>query len=263
MRVQPRARITVVLAVVYLAIVCVIWWMTGTDYETVGDTTRNVARGIVLPVGIGAVFLIAAASYLGWWRPALREARPAGPRWLLLIPVFFFVAAVGTLLSRNVSSLAPTYLLLLAVGALLIGFSEEFLCRGLGLVGLRGSVSEPAAWLWSCVVFAFLHGANALFGAAVGATLTQMGFAFVAGTVLYVTRRVTGALIWCMLLHAFWDFSSIASGAASTGTTSPWAALALVEWLAFILAFVGVVVLFRRHAATAVAAPAPTAAGQA
>ena len=54
MRVQPRA-----------GIICVVWWVTGTDYDTVGDTTGNVARGIVLPVGLGAVFLAASASHLG------------------------------------------------------------------------------------------------------------------------------------------------------------------------------------------------------
>jgi membrane protease YdiL (CAAX protease family) len=262
MRVQPRAGIAVLLAVVYTAVVSGLWWLTGTDYRTVGDSTANVLRGIVLPVGAGAVFLAAAATYLGWWRPALREERRAGPRWLLLVPTFFFLAAFGTLMSGDISAIDPAQLVALAAGVLLVGFSEEMLCRGLGLVGLRGSVSEPAAWLWSCVIFALLHGVNALFGQSIGSTLLQMAVAVAAGTAFYVIRRISGLLIWCMLLHAFWDFGTLSSDAAPAGTTSPWAALAVAQWGAFVLACVGVVVLFRRHAATGAPAPAPSTRSQ-
>ena len=73
MRIQPRPLITVGLAVGYMAIVAATWAVVGLDYDEVGDTTSNTIKGIVIPVALGAVFLAAATSWLGWWGPAIHE----------------------------------------------------------------------------------------------------------------------------------------------------------------------------------------------
>lgn len=50
-----------------------------------------------------------------------------------------------------------------------------------------------------------------------------MFLAFGAGCVLYVTRRVTGILIWAMLIHGLWDFTGFIgrnnAGVATVGFT--------------------------------------------
>ena len=135
MRVKPNWVITILLTVIYMAIVGAVWAINDVNYETVGDSADNIVAGIIVPIGLGAIFLAVAASVLGWWRPALREVPRVGPRWLLLIPVIYVIAALGGLLSVDFARVEGKYLLFLIVGTLLVGFSEEMLCRGLGSGG--------------------------------------------------------------------------------------------------------------------------------
>lgn len=97
---------------------------------------------------------------------------------------------------------------------MLVGFNEEIVTRGLLLTGLRANVREPLAWFLSSALFALMHAVNALNGAPLGETMQQMGFAFLGGTAFYILRRVTGNLIWAMVLHGAWDFTTFASGHA-------------------------------------------------
>lgn len=249
MRVKPNWVITILLTIVYMAIVGVVWSVNDVDYKTVGDTADNILAGIIVPIGLGATFLAIAASVLGWWRPALGEVPRVGPRWLLPVPAIYVVAALGGLLSVDFARVEGRYLLYLAVGTLLVGFSEEMLCRGLGLVGLRGSLPEVWVWFSSCLIFGAIHALNVLFGAEVGITVMQIGLAFLAGTLFYVVRRNTGALIWAMLLHAFWDFNTLIASAYGA-TDSPARLLSSLQYIAVLLAVVGLVIILRKRPVT-------------
>lgn len=245
MSVRPRPSIAVALTVVYLGIVAATWGVLGIDYTEVGDTTDTVVGGIVVPVALGSVFLAVATSKLGWWRPALREHLGA-PRWVWLVPVFMLLPGVGSILGGlEVADRSRSYLVALGLGCLLVGFSEELLTRGTGLVGLRGRLGETASWFFSCVLFGLLHTVNALFGQGVGSTAQQVAVAFLAGSVLYLTRRVSGTLIVCMLLHAWIDFTTLAFSDASVESGSAWGILGVTQWVAFILAIVGIVAVLR------------------
>lgn len=250
MRVQPKAVISLVLLVLYMAIVVVIWSMNNVDYETVGDTTSNIVKGIVVPVGIGAAFLAVAATWLGWWRPALTEETKTGPRWAILLPVAMFVFVLLGVSGIDFGSDSAKVLPMLALGTALIGFSEEFLTRGLMVVGFRGSMSEVWVWFLTALMFGLLHGLNVFFGQSVGATAFQMGFAFVLGSAFYLVRRITGLLVVGMVIHALWDFGAI--GADATGGTAPLAS-SLFLWIVVILT----VVLLVKALRTAQDAPAP------
>ena len=244
MKVQPRAAVTIGLVIAYCAVVSLVWAITGVDYEAVHETPW---RGIVLPVGIGAALIAAVTTYLGWWAPALRD-RPPGKRWMLLVPGCFVLAGLGLLAGVDLGSIAALQLGGLVLGVLLVGFSEEMLVRGVGLVGLRGSFAEAGAWFVSCLLFGLIHVVNAFFGQGLGATLVQVVFAFVMGTVLYVVRRATGLLVVGMLLHAFWDFASLA-GEAAGREESAWSVLAVVQYPALVLALVALVPLLRSEPA--------------
>lgn len=100
---------------------------------------------------------------------------------------------------------------------LLVGFTEEMATRGLLLVGLRSRLSEGWVWFVSSALFALMHLTNALAGQGLGLTLTQVGMAFLGGTVFYIVRRTTGTLIWAMVLHGLWDFSTFAVGHGAAG----------------------------------------------
>ena len=246
MRVQPRPLISVGLAIGYMAIVAITWAVLGLDYDTVGDSTSNVVQGIVVPVSLGAVFLAVATSYLGWWVPAIREELRA-PKLLWAVPVLMFLPGLGAVLGGFGSAdRGAGYLLALGAGTLLVGFSEEMLTRGTGLVGLRGGFGEAAAWFFSCLIFGLIHALNFFFGQTIGPTLRQIAIAFLAGSVLYITRRVAGTLILCMLLHAWIDFTTFAFSDAAVDAESPFVALSLTQWGAFALAVIGVVIVLRR-----------------
>lgn len=100
---------------------------------------------------------------------------------------------------------------------LLVGFTEEVTFRGVLLVGLRTRFREVWVWLITTTAFAAAHLVNIVLGRAVAETVEQVFFAFLAGTVFYVFRRVTGSLIPAMILHALWDFANFAN---TVGTPS-------------------------------------------
>jgi membrane protease YdiL (CAAX protease family) len=88
-----------------------------------------------------------------------------------------------------------------------------------------------------------MHLLNATSGQDLGPTIQQVVFAFVTGTVLYVLRRVTGTLIWSMLLHGFWDYSTFA---LSHGTPGPTEGIgAIVNIIAGVLALIAVAFVVR------------------
>lgn len=246
MRVEPRPLITVGLAVGYAAIVAVTWVVVGTDYDTVGDSTSNIVKGIVLPVAIASVFVAVITSYLGWWGPAIHEELGA-PRWLWLVPILMVLPGLGSLLGGfGPADRSGSYLLALGAGTLLVGFGEEMLTRGTGLVGLRGGFGEPMAWFFSCLLFGLVHALNLFFGQSVVSTVQQIVIAFIAGSVLYLTRRLAGTLIVCMLLHAWIDFTTFAFNDAAADAESPFSILGFAQWVAFVLAIIGVVIVLRR-----------------
>jgi membrane protease YdiL (CAAX protease family) len=219
MRVTPRPTVGLLALVVYMAIVSVLWKALGVDYNTVQDTTTGVIKGIVIPVGIGAVFLAGYTTYLGWWRPVMIERTRTAPRWTMIFTLLYLVAALASVATSGTFTLPASHVLLLALGCGFIGFSEEILTRGLMLVGFRGGMSEGWVWFLTCALFGLLHGINALFGQSLPGTIQQIGYAFVAGSALYVVRMAQGALLPAMVLHALWDFGSLGTSASGTTTS--------------------------------------------
>lgn len=249
MRVKPSPLLTVGLAITYMAIVSITWVVVDLDYDTVGDSTTNVVKGIVVPVALASVFMAAATSYLGWWHPAIREEMRA-PTWLWAVPVLMVLPGLGSLLGGfGPADRGASYLLALGVGTLLVGFGEEMLTRGTGLVGLRGGFGEALSWFFSCLLFGLIHALNLFFGQSIGSTVQQIVIAFVAGSVLYITRRVSGTLIVCMVLHAWIDFTTFAFSDAAARAESPFVILGFAQYGAFILAIIGVVIVLRQASA--------------
>lgn len=196
--------------VAYLAIVAALWKVNKVDYATIGDSTRNIQRGIVVPIGIGAVMLIVATTVLDAWHDVLFEPERSGPAWALVVPVLFVVVALINTSLIDYRSPNAGALPWLALGTLLVGFAEEVVTRGLLVVGLREAGWSPVAvYLMSTALFSILHSINALFGQSMKVTLTQMVMTILAGTALYVTRLSTGTLVVGILAHALWDFGTL------------------------------------------------------
>ncbi|MGZ4632430.1 MAG: CPBP family intramembrane glutamic endopeptidase [Actinomycetes bacterium] len=248
MRITPRPAAAVVVFVAYCALVAAVWAVNDVDYGTVADSSGNVVRGIVVPIGLGALLLVIVTTWLGWWRPAMLEEHRAGLRWAMLIPALLAVTVIAGMASIDFGSTDAEILPLIALGCLFVGFSEELLTRGLMLVGLRGSLRESWVWFLSSLSFGLLHGLNAFYGQSVKATAGQIGFAFAMGTAFYVTRRVIGALLVTMVIHALWDFGTLGTD-ATDGTALPFGAP--VSIVAVVLSFVVLVKLVRTTPSTA------------
>lgn len=183
------------------------------DYGTLGQTVESVVRALVLPEGIAVLVLCGYVTALGWWPIATTDRGRSGLRWTLLAPVLIAAVCVARLPFVDWGAQPVRYFVLLAVGVLFVGVFEELLTRGVLVVGLRRRLPEFGVWIASCVLFGLLHFLNVLAGAGVGVTVVQVVFAASFGSTLYLARRLTGNLLAPVLLHALWDFGSIAVSA--------------------------------------------------
>lgn len=220
LRVRPRIWIGLAIWLAYAILVFVVQQLSGVPYTDFGRDGGTLFFGAGLSLIVGAIFLAITASLLGWWRPALFD-RAHSARWPIFVPAIMAVALLINLASTDWGSYDVGFFAA-SIVLLLVGFTEEMATRGLLLVGLRSRLHEGWVWFISSAAFALMHLTNALAGQDLGLTLTQVGMAFLGGTVFYILRRTTGTLIWAMVLHGLWDFSTFAVG---HGTPGPLAAL--------------------------------------
>ncbi|WP_172664153.1 CPBP family intramembrane glutamic endopeptidase [Demequina rhizosphaerae] len=216
---KPNLWIGLAVFIGYMAIVFVMWTVMDTDYEAVQDTQQSALEGIVIPVGVGALFLVIVTSLLGWWGPALREKTRNVPRWLVIVPIIFTIGGLMSFAGADFGAIELTHVLTIGAGVLLVGFSEELVSRGLLLTGARGTVGEVLSWFITCLMFGLLHIINIAFGAPASSTAFQILAAFLAGSTFYITRRVTGTLVVAMLMHALWDWGSLVNKAVGGEAT--------------------------------------------
>ncbi|WP_217617203.1 CPBP family intramembrane glutamic endopeptidase [Cellulomonas sp. GbtcB1] len=220
---HPRVRHGVLVGlgvvVAYAALVAVDDVLPGGGDGDITDPTLAFLRTHVLPLSIIGALLVGFARWSGWWRDVWRE-RPEQrvPRWWLAFPVLYTVTVAGSFVTADWSA-GRTYLLVLLVGTLLVGFTEELALRGILLTGARGSMPEIAALLLTCVVFGAMHALNLLHGAPVGPTLVQIAGTAGFGAVYYAIRRATTFLWPAMLLHALNDFARYAQPTGPDGGT--------------------------------------------
>lgn len=234
MRLAPKPLIGILVFLGYLAVFYAVWVINGIEYTRISESSETILKWIVAPLAAGAVFLILVVSALGWWRPSLFEVERVGPRWLLIGPIVMLLFAIAGLATSNKSAVTMSMFWLALLGSLLVGFCEELATRGALLVGLRGTLTEPRVWFVSTLLFGLLHLPNWIFGAGPGAAF-QVVLAFGGGTILYLTRRLTGSLIFAMLLHGIWDFASFLGKPAAISTVFPLITLVLALVLVFIL----------------------------
>ena len=250
MRIKPRWWIGIVVLLAYAAWVMAAWIWRGVDYRQIASET-SLVQAVIQPLGIAAVLLAVFNSWAGWWRATLFEThrvrRPLLLAVLLLAMLGFIAATLG---STDFAAITLRHLALVAVATLLVGFCEEMVSRGILLVSLRGSLrSEAWVWFVSGAMFGLLHATNAFFG--VGAlALLQVVLAFCVGSGLYLLRRLGGTLLLPMLVHAAWDFSTLASGLDADPPGAVAFAFMASTW---VLSLLLVFVVLRRERAPVVA----------
>ncbi|KQZ09188.1 hypothetical protein ASD23_12950 [Agromyces sp. Root1464] len=217
LRVTPRVWIGFAIWVGYLVVIFAMQRVTGVPYTELGESGENLFFGVGLSLIVGTVLLAITTSLLGWWRPVLFDAARSRHRWPLIAPFAMAVLLVVNLAVTDWAAYDAAFFGA-SIVLLLVGFTEELTTRGLLLVGLRSRLSEPWVWFLTTLAFALMHYVNVLTGQDFLPTTLQVGYAFLGGTIFYILRRTTGSLVWAMVLHGFWDFSTFSSG---YGETSP------------------------------------------
>lgn len=217
MRGSPRVWIGFAIWIGYLTIIISVSLLSGVPFPEVGTSAESTWRGAVLDLAVGALFLILVATFFGWWRPALFERHRSHHKWPVFVPIIMAAAAILNLVNTDWSQFDTSFLLSLIALGVLVGFSEELMARGLVLTAFRARLGEGWVWFLTSALFGLMHVVNAALGAPLGASLSQAALAFASGTAFYIHRRVTGSLIWAMVLHGLWDVSVFAVGHAPIG----------------------------------------------
>ena len=216
-------------------------------YATYTDTA-SVVGGLWVTVGVGSLIGLVTVAVLGWWRPAFIEDRRL-PRWTWLFPAVMLVAIIGGVSYGNLSDKGMTYTLMLLVGCLFIGVSEELMFRGIGVTAFRlAGFTEGKVALWTSVLFGLAHATN-IFTEGISA-LTQVLITAVAGYFFYVTRRVSGLLVVSMIVHGLWDFG-LFTNTLSTPTGTGGLVFILADVVLAIVAIVTIRKVFPGHRALA------------
>jgi len=238
---RPSLSIAVACYVVYLIIVIGAMMASDTNYlDMVGSDV--IFGSIVLPLALGAIFLFAVISWLGWWKPLMHESELASPTWLKW-PFILLAAAmiILGLIATEWSNISATHLLFLAAAGILVGFNEEALCRGIMVLGFReGGRSEAWVLIITALFFGFLHLPNALIGMPLWGAGVQIVFATMMGAGFYVIRRTTGSLLIPMVIHGLWDFASFSRSASGGETPS---LQAVTQFSSYGIAIVSAVIL--------------------
>jgi membrane protease YdiL (CAAX protease family) len=230
------------------------------------------ALGHFIPLGIGIAFLLMFLRWTGWGRDVWRE-RPTPtltPRrwWLVSIPVLAVLIPITQLGDIPWASRSAGFIVIIALGTLMVGFGEELVIRGILLTAVRAHHRELVVLLVTAAVFALAHIPGSLIaGAPPGVIAIQVAALAAVGATYYWIRRVTGLLLVGMLIHAFTDWVLYLGSEAGTPTVSvphehatsgsPLVAVPeILLWLVLAFAVVSVIREDRRTAGRALACDA-------
>ncbi|WP_368496171.1 CPBP family intramembrane glutamic endopeptidase [Herbiconiux sp. A18JL235] len=172
---------------------------------------------------IGSVLLVIFALSLGWLPRPLFGRQPVPRRWWFWIgPILVLVPIVFHFLGIDYGRYGLPVVAAVLFAGVFVGFSEDFLSRGLVVVLLRRhGYREWAVAVLSSLVFAALHLSNLIAGQGLDTVGPLVIYTFAFGMCMYATLRAGGNLIWPILLHILTDPTTIlASGGIDNGTNA-------------------------------------------
>lgn len=239
-RIKPRLLIGIALYIGYLAVFFAFWVVNEVEYTSIGNSLESTKLHYAYPTLAGSLFLAIAISLLGWWRPVFFDNNKSGPKWALILPIAMLVLSGLMFATMNIENATAQLVMWSLFGALGVGFGEEVVTRGTLIVSLRSKFSEVKVWFWSTLLFAALHIPNAFFGVPWESVPVQFVMTFIMGSAFYAVRRLTGTLIWPLVLHGLWDSAVFLPRA--TGVEG-----SLMAFLVYPIAITLAIVVIRRN----------------
>jgi membrane protease YdiL (CAAX protease family) len=196
---------------------------------------------------VGAVVLSIFTKWMGW-NSEIYGRQPIYKSWWMWIgPLVLIVPIVLRVLGTEWSDRSVDVIVAVMVTGLMVGFVEELLCRGIGVKMLRdGGSGEWVVAALTSLVFALLHALNLLSGQDLRTTAVQLAYTFGFGVLIYLTLRVTGFLVYAMVVHGLTDPTAILANGATNQVAEGASINSLVtlggQW-ALVIAFVGLIML--------------------
>jgi membrane protease YdiL (CAAX protease family) len=190
--------------------------------ENILATAASVFFGVGAGLIVGAVLLLGFLFSVGWVRQifAGQQTHVHGRWWMWVAPVLVLIPIVLRIVGIDYASYGPGVVATTFAVGLLIGFTEELLFRGIVVKIMRdGGHREWTVAVASAGLFALSHAVNLLSGQPVLTVALTVVFTFGFGLMMYLVMRVTGSIIWAMVLHALTDPTTmLASGGIDVST---------------------------------------------
>ncbi|TFV94858.1 CPBP family intramembrane glutamic endopeptidase [Leifsonia flava] len=161
---------------------------------------------------VGSVVLIIFALSLGWLpRPLFGRQPPLSRKWWFWVaPVLILIPIVFHFFGIDYARYGIAVVLSVLLAGLFVGFSEDFVTRGMAVVLLRRrGYREWAVMALSSLIFAGMHLSNLIAGQDISTVGPIVIYTFAFGVCMYATLRAGGNLIWPIILHGLTDPTSI------------------------------------------------------
>lgn len=204
------------------------------DLSDLFGSPNTVFFALALPILVMGLLTYAFVASLGWQKEIFGRQPITGRGWMWVAVVLVAVPIVIRLFATSWSSYSITVILAVLFLGLCVGFAEELITRGVAVNLLRrAGYTERIVMVLSSLLFALLHSANVLSGQAIATVAVTVVYTFGFGAMMYLSMRVTGSIVWAMLLHAATDPTTFLAtgGIDAHGTTSGDAGLILVAGL--------------------------------
>ncbi|WP_075201159.1 CPBP family intramembrane glutamic endopeptidase [Leucobacter japonicus] len=190
-----------------LSLVVVQIFPAGGALRGAAGSPADVLIDTALPIVLGSIVLVAFAGSLGWLRELFGTQRLRGRGWMWIGIGVVLVINASALGAVDYASAGGVLIATWLLTGLFIGFAEELLTRGFVVTLMRkAGHGEIAVALVSAAVFAALHAGNFFTtDQGLATTALQVVYTFAFGIIMYLALRLTGRLIWPILLHASTD----------------------------------------------------------
>ena len=180
------------------------------DHSNPLDSARSVLVAIAAPLAVGAIALVLFIRSVRWPASVFTRQPIRGHWWMWIAVGLAIIPIALRLFGIDYGAFAPGVVASMFGAGLLIGLTEELVYRGVVVVLLRAAGHrEVTVAVLSSLLFALSHSINALAGQPPATVAVTVVYTFGFGILMYLVLRVTGSLLWPILLHALTDPTTI------------------------------------------------------